>query len=136
MLDLLQAADEQYVAVVDRDRERLERVTCRQEQLSFRLARAEARRLELLGTLSLQDAIAALPEAEVARVTARRLQVAEAVRELKARNARTTSLLVRSIELGRQTLDFLQRLVTAPSPAYGAQGLTPLRQSVLVDGRA
>jgi hypothetical protein len=58
------------------------------------------------------------------------------VRLLKERQAQTASLLEQSIDLASQTLNFLQRLVTPPSAAYGARGIAAPRQSVLVDGRA
>ena len=35
-------------------------------------------------------------------------------------------------ELGKQTLDFLQRLAMSPSPAYNVRGLSASQQSVLV----
>ena len=50
LADLLVAADEQHAAVVDHDRDRLENVTRQQEQLSVRLARAEAKRLLASGS--------------------------------------------------------------------------------------
>jgi flagellar biosynthesis/type III secretory pathway chaperone len=136
LADLLVAADEQYAAVVARDHVRLEGVTRQQERLSVRLARAEARRLELLAGSPLLEAVSTLPEAEAARAEVLRQSIATAVQELKRRHARTAGLLARSIELSKQTLDFLQRLVTGPAPAYGARGIALARHSVLVDTRA
>ena len=136
LAELLVAADEQYAAVSSRDRDRLESVTRLQERLTARLARAEARRMEALDGASMSDVIANLPQPEAARVDELRFSVAASVAELRARQGRTANLLSKTIELGRLTLDFLQRIVTTTSPAYNARGLSPLRQSVLVDGRA
>jgi FlgN protein len=131
LADLLVAADEQHAAVVDHDRDRLESVTRQQEHLSARLARAEAKRLEVLGGVPLVEAISALPTGE-----ALSLSIAARVQLLKERQAQTASLLEHSIDLASQTLNFLQRLVTPPSASYGARGIAAPRQSVLVDGRA
>jgi flagellar biosynthesis/type III secretory pathway chaperone len=131
LADLLVAADEQHAAVVDRDRERLESVTRQQEHLSARLARAEAKRLEILNGVPLLEAVTALPTGEALRVS-----ISTKVRLLKERQAQTATLLEQSIDLASQTLNFLQRLVTPPSAAYGARGIAAPRQSVLVDGRA
>src|ERR687886_723289 len=65
-----------------------------------------------------------------------RLARADSVRELKQRQARTAGLLEQSIDLAAQTLTFLQRLLTGQPAVYGARGLAPGRQSLLVDGRA
>jgi flagellar biosynthesis/type III secretory pathway chaperone len=124
--DLLVAADEQYAAVVARDHTRLESVTRQQERLSARLAQAEARRIELLAGRPLSEAGPAPLH----------LSIATAVRELKERNSRSASLLERSMELTNETLGFLHRLVTSPSPAYGARGRAMQTHSILVDGRA
>jgi flagellar biosynthesis/type III secretory pathway chaperone len=134
--ELLAAANEQHAAVVARDRDRIESVTRQQERLSARLARAEARRLELLRGTSLQQAVAALPGSEAARCESLGRSIAAAVLELKRRQSNTANLLARSIELTRQTLDFLQRLVTSPSPVYTMRGLSTARHSILVDQRA
>lgn len=136
LADLLVAADEQHAAVVARDHDRLESVTRQQERLSARLARAEARRIELLGGISLVEALSLLPKNDAARAELLRQSIGVAVTDLKKRQARTAMLLERSIELGRQTLEFLQRIVTNPSPVYNARGLSAPRHSVLVDGRA
>ena len=130
LADLLVAADEQYAAVVARDHQRLEAVTRQQERLSARLARAEARRLEVLAGVPLADA------ASTQELDALRQSIAAAVRELKRRQAHNASLLEQSIELTGQTLNFLHRLVTTPSPAYGARGYAVQGRSVLVDRRA
>jgi flagellar biosynthesis/type III secretory pathway chaperone len=124
--DLLVAADEQYAALVARDLERLESVTRQQERLSARLARAESQRIEILGSVALHDAG---PEPL-------RQSIANAVRQLKQRQAQTASLLQRSVDLTGETLDFLVRLVSAPAPSYGNQGIARARRSVLLDGRA
>ena len=136
LADLLVAADEQYAAVVARDHERLESVTRQQERLSARLARAEARRLELLAGTHLIDAVSALPASAAARANAVRHSIADSVQELKQRQARTAGLLEQSIDVGAQTLTFLQRLLTGQPGVYGARGFAPSRRSVLVDGRA
>jgi flagellar biosynthesis/type III secretory pathway chaperone len=136
LVELLLAADEQYSAVAARDRDRIESVTRQQERLSARLARAEARRMELLNGSSLAEAISQLSEMDAARVGMLRDAIATAVRELKMRQNRTAQLLARSIELGKQTLDFLHRLVTSPSPAYDVRGVSTVHQSVLLDSRA
>jgi flagellar biosynthesis/type III secretory pathway chaperone len=131
LADLLVAADEQHAAVVERDRDRLESVTRQQERLSARLARAEATRLKLLGGVPLADAVTALPAGQALSAS-----IGIKVRQLKQRQAQTASLLEQSIDLASQTLNFLQRLVTPPSAAYGARGIAAPRQSVLVDSRA
>ena len=136
LADLLVAADEQYAAVVARDHERLESVTRQQERLSARLARAEARRLELLAGTHLIDAVTALPASAAARADAVRHSIADSVQELKQRQARTAGLLEQSIDVAAQTLTFLQRLLTGQPGVYGARGFAPSRRSVLVDGRA
>ena len=136
LADLLVAADEQYAAVVARDHARLESVTRQQERLSARLARAEARRLDVLAGTPLIDAVSALPAPAGARADAIRSSIADSVRELKQRQARTAGLLEQSIDLAAQTLTFLQRLLTGQPAVYGARGLAPGRQSLLVDGRA
>ena len=136
LADLLVAADEQYAAVVARDHERLESVTRQQERLSARLARAEARRLELLAGTPLIAAVSALPAPAAARADAVRHSIADSVRELKQRQARTAGLLDQSIDLAAQTLTLLQRLLTGQPGVYGVRGLAPNRRSVLVDGRA
>jgi flagellar biosynthesis/type III secretory pathway chaperone len=119
-----------------RDRERIERVTRQQERLSARLARAESVRLELLSGASLDAAIAKLPVSDVARLESLRDDIASSVRELKQRQDRTAGLLARTLEVGKQTLEFLQRLVVSPGPAYNDRGRIVARHSVLVDGRA
>jgi flagellar biosynthesis/type III secretory pathway chaperone len=136
LADLLVAADEQYAAVVARDHERLESVTRQQERLSARLARAEARRLELLAGTHLIDAVSALPASAATRAHAVRHSIADSVQELKQRQARTAGLLEQSIDVAAQTLTFLQRLLTGQPGVYGARGFAPSRRSVLVDGRA
>ena len=130
--ELLGAADEQYAAVAERDRERLEGVTRRQEQLSVRLERAERRRIELQSQLSTDG----LSPIAIARLRAVRKAIAGRVRELQQRNARASSLLERSIELTGQSLQFLQRLAIPAQPTYGARGPARATQSVLVDSRA
>ncbi len=134
--ELLVAADEQYAAVAQRDRDRIEGVTRVQEHLSARLARAEARRLKLLGGASLGQAISDLPQDRAARLSALKDEIATAVGKLKDRQRQTANLLQQNIELTGQTLDFLQRLVTPPAPAYTVRGIPASQCSVLVDGRA
>ena len=136
LADLLVAADQQYAAVVARDHERLESVTRQQERLSARLARAEARRLELLAGTHLIEAVSALPASAAARADAVRHSIADSVQELKQRQARTAGLLEQTIDVAAQTLTFLQRLLTGQPGVYGARGFAPSRRSVLVDGRA
>ena len=62
--------------------------------------------------------------------------IAMAVKQLKDRQNHAANLLEQSIELVGNTLNFLQRLVTVQSPAYGVRGVAQSRQSLLVDGRA
>jgi flagellar biosynthesis/type III secretory pathway chaperone len=133
---LLVAADEQHAALADNDRARLEGVTQQQERLSARLARHEGRRIELLAGKSLGEAIATLPEASRQRADLLRQDIASSVQQLQSRHARTAQLLEQSVLLGNQTLKFLERLVSAPSPAYGKGGVAAPRSSVLVDSRA
>jgi flagellar biosynthesis/type III secretory pathway chaperone len=134
--ELLVAADEQYAAVADRDRERLEDVTRRQEQLAARLERAERQRIQVLNGASLRSIITSLPSDRGRRVLALQVAIARSVRELQNRNARAASLLERSIELTSQTLQFLHRLAAPEVPTYGSANLRGVRRSVLVDSRA
>jgi hypothetical protein len=129
---LLVAADEQYAAVAANDRERLESVTRQQERLSARLARAEARRIQLVGT---NDWTANLPIETAARVLYLKEAIGTAVLDLKARQEQSANMLKQQIDLASQTINFLRRLVTQPDPTYG-RGLNQARHSVLVDGRA
>lgn len=133
---LLAAAEDQYQAMVAHDRQWMERVTQRQERLAARLARAERKRLEIVGNATLAEAIAALPPAESARANDLKSSIAEVVGELKSRQSATSSLLARSIDLSRQTLEFLQRVVTKPSAVYGARGMIRAQRSMLMDSRA
>jgi flagellar biosynthesis/type III secretory pathway chaperone len=133
---LLVASDEQYAALVARDHARLESVTRQQERLSSRLERAEARRLEVLAGVPLASALASLPADQSARARSLSDAVGVAVTQLRGRQTQSASLLEQSIELVGNTLNFLQRLVTVQSPAYGVRGLAQSRQSLLVDGRA
>jgi len=136
LAELLVAANEQYAAVAAQDRNRIESVTREQERLSTRLARAERQRLALLDGASLNETIAALPRPDGARLDSLRDSIADAVRDLKARQDATARLLTRSIEITQQTLNFIQRVVIAPSPVYSAQGIGMARRSMLVDSRA
>jgi hypothetical protein len=133
---LLVASDEQYAAVAAHDAARLESVTRQQERLSSRLARAEATRLEVLAGVPLATAIASLPADQSARARSVSDAIAVAVTQLKGRQTHTASLLEQSIEVVGHTLNFLQRLVTVQSPAYGVRGVPQSRQSLLVDSRA
>ena len=136
LADLLVAADEQHAAVVAGDRERLEFVTRLQEALSSRLQRAEGKRLSLLSGQSLEEAFAEMPAAQAERVGSLSRSIADAVRELQPRHARNGILLERSAELAGQTVLFLQRVASPPSPSYGAHGRRAPQQSLLVDRRA
>jgi flagellar biosynthesis/type III secretory pathway chaperone len=136
LADLLVAADEQHAAVVAGDRERLEFVTRLQEALSSRLARFEGKRLSLLAGQSLEAAFAEMPVAQAERVGSLSRSIADAVRELQPRHARNGNLLERSAELAGQTVLFLQRVASPPSPSYGAHGRRAPQQSLLVDRRA
>jgi hypothetical protein len=109
-------------------------VTRQQERLSARLARAEARRIELTGGAPLSAAIDTLP----APMQALSASIRETVGELKHKQAATASLLQQSIELTDHTLTFLQRLVTPQVPVYGARGAASAHRqtSMLVDSRA
>ena len=133
---LLVASDEQYAAVVARDHAWLENVTRQQERLSSRLEQAESRRLAALDGLPLRSAIALLPADQAVRTKSLNDSIALAVNELRAHQNHTASLLEQSIDLVSHTLNFLQRLVTVQSPAYGVRGVPVSRQSLLVDGRA
>jgi flagellar biosynthesis/type III secretory pathway chaperone len=135
LAELLLAASEQYAAVAARDRDWLERVTRQQEQLSVRLRRAERQRLAALNGVPLPQAIAALPRPDATRVEALRVTIAASVEELRKQQIRSSMLLERSLQLGKQTLDFLQRLLT-PQTAYDARGYAAQRRSVLLDGHA
>lgn len=131
LTELLAAADEQYAAVAERDRTRLEDVTRVQERLSARLERAERKRMAVLEGSRLGDIIAG--EARLTRLSD---AIAESVRELKAKNERNGGLIQRCAEINAQSILFLQRLVSAEAPVYGTRGQAPVRQSVLVDSRA
>ena len=131
LAELVVAADEQYNSVSDGDRERLEAVTSKQERLSARLARAEQQRLAALGNRTLSEIAA-----ERADVDELRNAIAVSVAELKQRQVQTARLLTRTIDLTRQTLDFIQRIVTVAPPVYGNRGVGGSQQSLLVDSRA
>ena len=92
--------------------------------------------MALLGTSSLTEIIAGLSEEEAGSLDRLRTSIADSVDLLRARQSHTAQLLARSIELGKQTLDFLQRLVTTPGVAYNLRGMVAPRHSVLVDSRA
>jgi flagellar biosynthesis/type III secretory pathway chaperone len=136
LAELLAGAHEQHAAVVAGDRQRLERVTGVQERLSSRLERAERKRLEHLGGRSLAVALAEQPADEGARLAALGQAIARAVTQLQSLHVRNAQLLERSAELAGQTVMFLQRLVSPPSPSYGARGRRASQQSLLVDSRA
>jgi flagellar biosynthesis/type III secretory pathway chaperone len=126
--ELLTAAGEQYSAVADGDRQRLEGVTRWQERLAARLERAERKRVDA-------EAIV-FPNADQ-EISALRAAIAAAVGALQERNAQNASLLQRSLDLNSHTLEFLQRLVTRPqTPVYGVRGVPAAQRSVLVDSRA
>jgi flagellar biosynthesis/type III secretory pathway chaperone len=135
LAELLAAADEQHAAVVAGDRQRLETVTGVQERLSSRLERAERKRLEQLGGMSLAAALAEKPAEEGARLSALGQSIAQSVRQLQPLHVRNAQLLERSADLAGQTVMFLQRLVSPPSPSYGASGRRASQQSLLVDSR-
>jgi hypothetical protein len=135
LAQLLVAADEQHAALAANDRAWLEGVTQQQERLSARLARAEARRIELVGH-SPADWTNGLPEDAAQRVTELKSAIGESVLELKAKQALAAELLEEQLELTSQTISFLRRLVTQPHPTYTGTGKVSARQSVLVDSRA
>ena len=136
LADLLAAADDQRAAIAAGDREQLERVTRHQERLSARLERAERQRLALLDGRSLPDVVASLPAADAERVSGLVRAIGQAVVSLRERQAATSALLERSIDLAAQTIHYLQRLVTSQAQAYTARGLAAPTQSLLVDSRA
>jgi flagellar biosynthesis/type III secretory pathway chaperone len=136
LADLLVASDEQYAAVVARDHARLENVTYQQECLSTRLARFEAKRMELLAGVPLAAALDALPRDQATRARSVNNAIAAAVTQLRERQSRTSNLLEHSIELASQTIQFLQRLVTVHEPVYDVRGRTSKSGSLLLDGRA
>lgn len=136
LADLLVVADQQYAAVVADDRAQLDSVTRQQEGLSARLARAEARRIELTGGEPMSTVLAAFPSRSQRRLESRVASIADAVRDLRQKQTRTASLLEASTALAESTLDFLQRLVSSYTPAYGSRGLVDTRFSLLVDSRA
>jgi flagellar biosynthesis/type III secretory pathway chaperone len=131
---LLLAADEQYAAVAADDRERIDSVTRQQERLSARLARAEAERVQIVGSAT--DWTANLPADTAHRVLDMKSAIAATVQDLKDRQARTADLLKQKIDLANNTLNFLRRLVTQPPATYSGRGITTGSQSVLVDSRA
>ena len=136
LADLLVAADEQYAAVVARDHERLESVTRQQERLSARLARAEARRVQLLAGRSLSARLQELPDQQAVRLEAVHRSIASAVGQLRERHSRAARLLEQSIEITGQTITFLHRLLAPPAPAYGVPATASARVSLLLDSRA
>jgi flagellar biosynthesis/type III secretory pathway chaperone len=131
LADLLVAADEQYAALVERDRDRLENVTRQQERLAARLASAEGRRLQALNGRALAEAVSSEPRARELSA-----EIASQVRVLKDKQTRAAGLLQKSIEITDQTLKFLHRLVTPTVSVYGARGVAVARPSLLVDSRA
>jgi flagellar biosynthesis/type III secretory pathway chaperone len=134
--ELLVAADQQHEAVVAQDREAIESVTRQQERLSVRLARAEARRIELVGDADPSNWTDDLSAEAAPRVDALKTAIASAVLDLQARQSQTADLLNQHIELASQTLNFLRSLVTQPDRTYTERGITNARSSVLLDGRA
>jgi hypothetical protein len=119
-------------AVVARDLDRLESVTCQQEALSTRLAQAEAKRFDLLSGEPLSAAAAASEPVQQLSDS-----IAASVVQLKERQALTASLLEQSVQLAGETIEFLQRLVSsADSSSYSPRGRRPRRPSLLVDSRA
>src|SRR4029453_6069552 len=120
LTDLLAAADEQYQAIVARDHARLESVTRLQERLSTRLERAERLRNEALAGRPLKVAIVDLPREDALRSAKLVRGIGLAVKGLQSRNTQTASLLESSLELGPQTIQFLQRLAGAgvAEPVY------------------
>lgn len=135
LTDLLVLADQQYAAAVADDRTQLDSVTRQQEGLSARLARAEARRVELTGGEPMSRVLAGLPPRSAQRLEARVTSMGEAVRDLKRKHTQTASLLETSSALVESTLDFLQRLVSSHTPAYGSRALVDSRVSLVVDSR-
>lgn len=133
LIELLAAADEQYAAVVERDRARLEGVTRQQERLAARLERAERKRAAALDGHPLVDALTHEPHLAPLADT-----IAAAVQRLQSKHTQTKSLIEKAAELNGQTIQFLQRLVGASVPAYGARGGVDggHRASLLLDGRA
>src|SRR3954454_16643292 len=99
LTELLIAADEQYAAVVERDRQRLEGVTRQQERLAVRLQRAETKRQTVLEGSTLGEVVQR--EAHLMRLHE---AIADAVRELQAKHARTNNLLEKAAELNGQTI--------------------------------
>src|ERR687885_348509 len=85
LADLLAAADDQHQAVAAGDRERLESVTRRQEQLAARLQRAERQRLSLLNGRPLQQAVSDLASADAARIAGLVDGIAQRVTRLRER---------------------------------------------------
>jgi hypothetical protein len=135
LAQLLVAADEQHAALAANDRAWLEGVTQQQERLSARLARAEARRIELVGH-STADWTNGLPADAAQRVLELKTSIGESVLELKAKQALAAGLLEDKLELASETIDFLRRLVTQPHPTYSGRGKVTAGHSVLVDSRA
>src|SRR2546425_702812 len=88
-VDSITLSDEQYAAVVARDHAWLEQVTRQQERLSSRLEQAESKRLEALGGMSLQSAIAQLPDDQIARTKSLSNSIGHAVTQLKMRQNHT-----------------------------------------------
>jgi flagellar biosynthesis/type III secretory pathway chaperone len=135
--ELLVAADDQYAAVAERDRDRLEGVTRRQEQLAARLERAERQRVAVLDGSPMRAAIRVLPQEQARRVAALHVAIARNVRQLQQRNARASNLLAKSIALTSANLQFLHRLAAPTQPTYGTKGgVQATGRSVLVDSRA
>src|SRR5258707_1356932 len=72
-----------------------------------------------------------LPADQVDRLGGLRRSIADAVPQLQPRHARNALLLDRSAELAGQTVLFLQRVASPPSPSYGAKGRRAPQQSML-----
>ncbi len=101
----------------------------------------EAALLDVYATLAAllvasDEQYAALVARDHARLESVTRQQERLSSRLERAEAKRANLLDQSIDLVGNTLNFLQRLVTVQSPAYGARGLAQSRQSLLVDGRA
>jgi flagellar biosynthesis/type III secretory pathway chaperone len=136
LIELLDAAQEQHAAVAAHDLERIERVTRQQERLASRLARAEARRIELLHGAPLAQALSQVSRDEADRIQSLQATIATLVSALKARQSQTGRLLNDTIELTDRTIVFLQRLLAPGAPAYLRTGRASAGGSLLVDSHA
>ena len=137
LAELLSASEEQSTAAASGDRDRLEAVTQRQEQLTAQLRRAEEQRLAISEGRSVREVVATLPPRRARNASALVARIATTVEQLRDQQARTTALLQRRIELAAQNVQFLQALLQVQPESYGGRvAVRGHTRSLVLDGHA